>query len=139
MIVHPSRSLFVSKRLGEFIPDERLPPGDHHLDRCGVESSVLELPEDGLASRRRQPLRRLLRAAATASTVCHEANVLNTTRCGSHSSWPTSRASLSRPSRYSSRRASYALQPRRGRVESASSLTTLSFIDRQSIATMVAS
>src|SRR5882672_1192567 len=101
MIVHPSRSLFVSKRLGEFTPDERLPPGDHHLDR-GSESSVVELPEDGLASRRRQPLRRLLRAVATASTVCHEANVLSTTRYGSHSSWPTPRASLSRPSRYAS-------------------------------------
>jgi len=140
MIVHPSRSLFVSKTLGEFIPDERRPPGDHHLDRWGT-SSVVEPadPEDGLASRRRQPLRRLLRAEVTASTVCHEANVLSTTRRGSHSSWPTPRASSSRPSRYAIRRASYALQPSRGRVESASSLTVLSFIERQSIATMVAS
>ncbi|TFY73681.1 hypothetical protein EWM64_g10332 [Hericium alpestre] len=70
-MIHPSLS--PPSTAGELVPGILLPLGDHHLALPVYASSDALLLPEPFASRRPFPFfRRFCRAAATASTVCHE-------------------------------------------------------------------
>ena len=63
----------MSSNVGVLGPVDRLPEGDHHLARPGVDGGDPSVEfEEALLPRRDPDSRFFSRAALTVSTVCHE-------------------------------------------------------------------